>query len=82
MTRSTTSVLTTALAAGLLATSFASAQAHHTKKKRAPATHVSATHTKVDVDKTVRVKAPYTRVNVGKRRVKVRAPYVNLNIGW
>ncbi|MEO0619534.1 MAG: hypothetical protein AAFZ01_09660 [Pseudomonadota bacterium] len=83
MTRSTTTFLAFALAIGLAATSFAPAEAHHsTKKKRASATHVSAPYTKVDVDDKVRVKAPYTRVKVGKGRVKVRAPFVNLDIKW
>ena len=73
--------LTLALVGTALIAGSPTVLADHKKKKKS-GTYVSAPYTKVDVDDTVRVKAPYTSVKVRKGRVKVRAPYVNLDIKW
>jgi hypothetical protein len=43
---------------------------------------VKAPYTTVEAGRRVRVSAPYTRVAVDSRRVTVRAPYVNLVVRW
>ena len=55
------------------------------KRKRKTGVSVRAPYTDVDVDRRVRVDAPYTGVRVYPGRsgnVRVRAPYVDLFVNW